>query len=222
MLLSNVFAIQSDRTILVDAGMPGRAARILRRLAAWGIGPDDISLILLTHGHLDHSGSAAELRQLTRAPIAIHAADASMLHEGRNRPILPRCGFAHVLRPFFQHRQIAPCQEDLRLEDGQRLDEFGVAGQIIATPGHTAGSVSVWLPESGHEGAGELIAGDLLMGGGLGGLITPRRPRLPYFYDDLAVSRSSIQKILALPLHRVYVGHGGPLNGADVRREFAG
>ncbi len=91
---------------------------------------------------------------------------------------------------------------------------------MILTPGHTSGSVSVWLPQSGPDGQGELIAGDLLMGGGLGGLVARRQPRLPYFYDDEAITRQSIDKILSLPVTRVFVGHGGPLDATAIRRVF--
>ncbi len=120
----------------------------------------------------------------------------------------------HVLKPFFQHRRIEPCEPDLLLDDATRLESFGVPGQIISTPGHTAGSISVFLS------SGELLAGDLLLGGYLGGHVAPADPGLPYFLEDLAQTRQSIRQILELPLTRVHVGHGGPLEPAAIRRVF--
>lgn len=60
----------------MDTGNPGRPDRILARLAECGVAPGDMRLILLTHGHVDHFGSAAELCERTGAPVAIHALDA--------------------------------------------------------------------------------------------------------------------------------------------------
>jgi hydroxyacylglutathione hydrolase len=213
MPIANAYAIHGERTVLVDTGTPGNARRILGRLERHGIRPHDVSLILLTHGHLDHFGSALELRDLTGAPIAIHADDAGALRSGHNPPLTPINATARCMAPFFQ-RHVTPFEPDLLVDDGQQLGAFGAAGRVISTPGHTPGSVSVWLP------TGELIAGDLLMGGYLGGYVLSAVPGYPYFLDDLQQTRQSIRKISELAITKVYVGHGGPLRPDAIRKRF--
>jgi hydroxyacylglutathione hydrolase len=213
-LVASSFLVRARRTVIVDTGNPGHAPRILRRLTQLGIAPHSVSLILLTHGHLDHFGSVHELKAATGARVAIHPLDAPAVRAGINPPIVPSCSMGHMLKPFFQHRRIAPCEPDLMIDESFSLESFGVPGQIVHTPGHTPGSISVLLS------GGELLAGDLLLGGYLGGHIAPQRPGLPYFLDDLQQTRRSIQEILALPLTRVYVGHGGPLEPEAIRQAF--
>jgi glyoxylase-like metal-dependent hydrolase (beta-lactamase superfamily II) len=210
----NVYVVRQARCVLVDAGTPGSADRILRGLARHGIAPREISLLLLTHGHMDHFGSARELRERTGAPVAIHAADVGPLAAGHNPPLKPINVTARLLAPFFK-RQIAPFQPDFTINTETQLERFGIAGRVIWTPGHTAGSVSILLAD------GELIAGDLLMGGYAGGYVRPSVPGYPYFLDDLGQTHASIEKILSLPLSRVHVGHGGPLAPAAIRNRFA-
>jgi len=65
------YALVGDRVVIVDTGVGGQAERILERIAEEGHAPGDVSLILLTHGHGDHAGSAAALRDATGAPIAL-------------------------------------------------------------------------------------------------------------------------------------------------------
>ena len=79
----NVFLIRGHLgDVLVDAGPPGKAERILARLQERGVAADDIRLILITHGHTDHFGSAAELRRRTGAPLAVHRVDAPAVRQG--------------------------------------------------------------------------------------------------------------------------------------------
>ena len=89
------------------------------------------------------------------------------------------------------------------------LDEYGVAGRVIHTPGHTHGSVSVLLD------SGEAIVGDAVMAKMMG-LI--RKPGHPFIAWDLAQNRDSVRRLLALSPHTVYVGHGGPFATEDVSR----
>jgi glyoxylase-like metal-dependent hydrolase (beta-lactamase superfamily II) len=85
----NVFLLRGERTVLVDAGAPGDGPAILRAAAALGVAPRDIALILLTHGHVDHFGAAAWLRQATGAPLAAHPGDLATMRSGRNPDLRP-------------------------------------------------------------------------------------------------------------------------------------
>jgi glyoxylase-like metal-dependent hydrolase (beta-lactamase superfamily II) len=77
--ISNAFLIQGDRAILVDTGSPKDGGKILAALAKHDVQENDLSLILLTHGHSDHCGSTRQLKEATSAPVAIHPSDAAAI-----------------------------------------------------------------------------------------------------------------------------------------------
>jgi glyoxylase-like metal-dependent hydrolase (beta-lactamase superfamily II) len=85
-----------------------------------------------------------------------------------------------------------------------------VRGTVLHTPGHTPGSLSL------HLAGGALIAGDLLMGGHLGGMVQPTRPRYHYIAANIDQVRASLARVLGLRPTRMYVGHGGPLAPAAI------
>jgi len=72
--------------IVVDTGTPGSAGLILETMTVRGLSPEGLRLILITHGHVDHFGSAAELREKTGAPVAVHQDDAVALRQGTSPP----------------------------------------------------------------------------------------------------------------------------------------
>jgi glyoxylase-like metal-dependent hydrolase (beta-lactamase superfamily II) len=211
--IANAYLISGPRSILVDSGAPGDERRILQEAARHGVAPGDIGLILLTHGHVDHFGSAAALRAATGAPIAVHAADAGFLRAGSN-PNLTATGIeGRIFRPFLPWTT-APLEPDIVFESVFDLGAYGIAGELIGTPGHSPGSVSLLLP------GGELIAGDLLRGGFMGGRLAGGLPNLPFYVDDQAQLRRSIVRALDLPATTIYVGHGGPLSADTARRRL--
>lgn len=212
--ISNAFLVKGERPVLIDTGCPGDTDALLAALAREGVAPADLALILHTHGHRDHAGGTARVKGVTAAPAAVHPADADMLVRGANRPLIPATLTGRLIRPFVD-RPFPPSTPDLALEESTDLKAYGLAARILGTPGHTAGSVSVLFD------SGEAVAGDLLIGGYLGGLLAPHVPGYPYFLEDRAELRASIRKLLGHSPSRIYVGHGGPLSGDDVRKRFA-
>ncbi|MFF2625638.1 MBL fold metallo-hydrolase [Kitasatospora griseola] len=208
----NAYLLLGRRPVLVDAGTPGSGRRIHDGLAACGVDPADLALIVITHGHLDHFGSAAELHRLTGAPVAGHVADLGPYRSGRVRePYRPTGPMGRLMaRNRKLHVRAEPFEPEVRVRGVTSLAEFGVEARIMPTPGHTAGSVSV-LTDSGDLVAGDLIAGSFM------GLI-PGRPANPPFHDDPRQNLASLRSMLDLDPARLHVGHGTPLDPARVRR----
>ncbi|MCY0941425.1 MBL fold metallo-hydrolase [Streptomyces antarcticus] len=92
----NAYLLLGRRPVLVDAGTPGSGQRIHERIAGHGVDPSDLALIVITHGHIDHFGSAAELHRLTGAPVAGHVADLEPFRTGQARMPHPGQPARHV------------------------------------------------------------------------------------------------------------------------------
>lgn len=148
----------SEGLVLIDAGSPGKEHEILRHLKR--LGRDDLRLILITHAHLDHYGSAAALRRETGALVAIHAADAEPMAKGETRLGSARYWgfFIKLILPWVEKRVgPEPVAADILLADGDDLRQFGLPGRIVHTPGHTPGSCSV-IVSDGIAFVGDLVS----------------------------------------------------------------
>ena len=74
----NCFLVRENGMVLIDAGIPRRHNSFCRQMKKLGFDPQDIQLIIITHGHADHFGSAKKIKKLTKARLMIHRNDADI------------------------------------------------------------------------------------------------------------------------------------------------
>jgi glyoxylase-like metal-dependent hydrolase (beta-lactamase superfamily II) len=151
----NSFAFLEDdgSVTLVDCGIKQAPARIVAGLQHLGKHPRDVGRIILTHAHADHAGGAREM--LEKTGVAIHEDDAEYIAVGENAPPDPTTTMGRIFLRM-PGRTFDPFAVSNALHDGEVVDVAGGL-QIIHTPGHTPGHVSML-----HQRTGVLITGDAL------------------------------------------------------------
>lgn len=203
--ISNCYLLLGERAVLVDTGAPGDLRRILAALRAVKLEPKDLALILLTHGHSNHAGCAAELRRRSGARVAIHTGDADLVRLGRNGILATQDTLGRLLRPFVDE-EFEPFEPDLVFRDGFSLEPHGIKGKVLATPGHTPGSASVVLA------SGEAIIGDVLRGS----FLWPNKSRPHWFCNDPESNARSLVRLAREGLLRCHPGVFGSFPGTEL------
>jgi glyoxylase-like metal-dependent hydrolase (beta-lactamase superfamily II) len=183
----NAYLIQGPTNILVDPGHARLFNHVEKGLGDLGLSLDDIGLVICTHAHPDHiEGVQLFNRQATR--IAFHES-AWQLIRGMGR----HAGLSKNMEDAY-----AP---DFFLNEGT-LDVNGTELSIIHTPGHSPGSISLYLPESKS-----LFTGDLIFREGVG------RTDLPG--GDGNQLKASIQRLIDLDVEYLLPGHGEVVSGKE-------
>jgi len=201
------YIIQDEGAVMVDGGSPKMEKEFAKAIEALPIDPRDIKLMIMTHGHWDHIGSAKEIKDLTGARIAMHGNEREWLEKSL-KPMPPGVTvwghiFGGIIKMFLPFVKIPATEVDLVLGDEEMsLSDYGIPGKVIHTPGHSSGSVSVLLE------TGEAFVGDLAMNK------FPLRltPGLPIFAEDLATLKQSWQALLDQGVKTVYPAHGEPFS----------
>jgi hydroxyacylglutathione hydrolase len=211
------YILKDKGTIMIDSGEPKKEKHFLKALKSLSIAPEEIKLIVLTHGHWDHIGSASEIKKLTGAKIAMHKNDKHLLEDASNPKMPPGVTtwgkvtsnmLTWLLMPFVH---INSDSVDIVLDDSAfSLEKFGIPGIIVHTPGHSSGSVSVLLE------SGEAFVGDAAMNK----IPLRRTPGLPVFADDWPTLIASWKMLSKKAIKTIYPAHGNSFSFEIMKEEL--
>lgn len=179
-LAENCYIIEygDKEAAVVDPGAEGEV--IASRLNEMGL---KLTMILLTHGHFDHMGAAQFLKERYKALVYISREDECMLSDREKS--------GAVIAPFIP---FVPTSADVLLEDGQEVALGTERLKVMATPGHSKGSVC-------YVGDGVMFVGDTVFRGSVG--------RTDLYSGDMRKQDESLQKLMSLEDDYVLCcGHG--------------
>ena len=209
---SNSFLLfNGTNSVLVDTGVKGHLRRFKIMFNQFDLKPSDIKLIVLTHTHYDHTGNLKELVKLTGAKVLVHKNEFENLKNGFT-PIpkgisLKTCFVAELGRLFYpKYASPKPFVADIVNEGEFDLNEFGIDGKIISTPGHTNGSQSILIGTT-------LISGDTFINIKNGTIF-------PHFAEDPKTLLKTWHKLFDLGIEEIYPSHGPKMKIEKVIPEF--
>ena len=213
--LDRCYIIQDKGVIMIDGGFPQESRAFSQAISEISIHSSEIQLLILTHGHFDHVGSAGDIKEITGSRIAIHRADKEWVERALIIVWPPAVTtWGHIMRAVLKpltpllYRFPATPVDVVMGDEGFSLAEYGIPGSVIHTPGHTAGSVSVLL-ETGDAFVGCMAHNNF-----------PFRlsPGLPIFAEDLEQLRESWKLLLNQGARTIYPAHGEPFSADIIRR----
>lgn len=215
---ANIYEIFSDRHILVDTGMSPASRDFLEER---GVDLSSLDLVVMTHLHVDHIGGAESIRSKYGTPLAIGKEDSARVQFIRDHPegfreflqtqltingtpvdlVNQIVGRHSVLDNVGLYRDIS---FDRELKGGEYLAENV---RVIENPGHSPGSISILLEDTGH-----LLTGDHLLPG-----ITPNISFYDQSSDMLGLYISSLHKTRELNAKYILPGHRDPFDYGNRR-----
>lgn len=171
--------------VLIDSGAGRSSSQIIRNIEMLGLNPSDISHVILTHCHIDHIGSAPFLKKQYGVKILIHELDAPVVEKGDSRKTAAN----------WYGTTFPPTAVDRKLKGEHEILTFGgEALHCLHAPGHTPGSISLYLDRTGKR---------ILFGQDIHG------PFHRDFDSDIDVWKKSMRKLLDLNADILCEGHFG-------------
>jgi glyoxylase-like metal-dependent hydrolase (beta-lactamase superfamily II) len=182
--------------VLIDAGAGGSSSQLVRNIEMLGLNPALVSHVILTHCHIDHIGSAPFFREKYGAKIIIHELDAKALETGDS--IRTAANWYGTTFP--------PTKIDRKLNGAHEILKFGNEElHCLHTPGHTPGSIAVYLDRSGQR---------VLFGQDIHG------PFHKAFGSDIEAWKKSMLALLALEADILCEGHFGIFQPRNKARAY--
>ncbi|MBP8984917.1 MAG: MBL fold metallo-hydrolase [Syntrophobacterales bacterium] len=181
----------SEELVMIDSGAGQSAGRLVKNIEDSGLDPGKISTIILTHCHIDHIGAAPYFRERFGSRLVVHELDAEAIEDGD--PVLTAANWYGTNFPPTPVDKKLKGEHEVLLFDKEEL-------HCLHTPGHTPGSISVYLDRGGKR---------ILFGQDIHG------PFLPSFKSNVILWRRSMEKLLALNADILCEGHYGIFSGRE-------
>ncbi len=196
---------------VIDAGLAGHYRELVAELALMGRSIADVRGVILTHGDTDHIGFAERLRSENGVPVYVHSADAARAR-GEFKPtatwgpmkigaLLRFMGYA-ITKGGLRTKYLT---EVVEIRAGQTLDLPG-APEIIGMPGHSAGSIAVYVPAVDAVFVGDALTTRHVLTGKTG-------PQPAPFTDEPEKALASLNALLPTGAKWVLPGHGPAWDG---------
>jgi glyoxylase-like metal-dependent hydrolase (beta-lactamase superfamily II) len=181
----SVYLLNLGELVLIDAGAGPSVDKLIRNIEKLGLDPARISTVILTHCHIDHVGGAREFKRRFGSRIVMHELDAATVEKGDNK----------MTAANWYGIDLDPLPVDVKLtSDEEKLTVGGQEIVCLHTPGHSPGSISVYLDRGGQR---------ILFGQDIHG------PFLAEFGANMADWQKSMLKLLALKADILCEGHFG-------------
>ncbi|GAA3293392.1 MBL fold metallo-hydrolase [Streptomyces cinereospinus] len=190
---------------LIDTGTAGSGELIARSIEHLGWSTGDLDRVVLTHAHEDHAGAAAEIGAWGGVTVIAHRLDVPVV---RGESVAARPAFQGAPeweRTLFETKPplppAPPAQVNQVLDEGDVLD-FGGGAHVISVPGHTDGSIALYVPKTGVLFTGDALAnpdGQTMVG---------------VFNTDRDRAIASLHRLADLDVDTACFGHGDPVVGS--------
>jgi glyoxylase-like metal-dependent hydrolase (beta-lactamase superfamily II) len=211
-LINSYLLEEGSEVTIIDAGVPGYWSDLPAELAAMGRTLEDVRAIVLTHGHSDHIGFAERARRERGVPVRVHELDAALARgevpnpakgAGPIRPLpLLRFLVLGIAKGALRTKRLG---EVATFGDGATLDVPG-APRVILLPGHTPGSVALYVADRSCLFVGDAIATQAVTTGATGPMVAP-------FTASPAQAVASLSRLDEIDASWVLPGHGQPWTG---------
>lgn len=217
----NSYLIKTEKGgILVDTGGPmfldkaynSRREELVNRLMELDCTKENLKLIILTHGDPDHSYNAKYLSDIYEVPVALHEEDIYLVNQLTSKDILLSCNYKSIIYRIIMSLMKTNIKKvsdkiasefenflpNIPIEDGMRLEEYGLEGTLIHIPGHTKGSIAIITDQ------GDCIVGDTYAN------LKKQQPAMNAL--DFNQLKDSMKKLSSYTIKKMYPGHGSPYN----------